>query len=78
MITLTPRIHNALELAARLHREQVRRDNLRTPYITHLMCVMLILSEETDDEVEKIVLERLNNENPLVKRFIKTHTHATF
>ncbi len=47
---LTPRISSAIELAARLHREHTRRDSLRTPYITHLISVMLIVSEVTDDE----------------------------
>lgn len=50
MITFTPRIHHALELAARLHREQNRKDTLRTPYITHLVGVMLLLGEVTDEE----------------------------
>ncbi len=50
MITFTPRIHEALELSARLHREHIRKDSSRTPYITHLMGVMLLLSSITEDE----------------------------
>ena len=50
MLTLTPRVHSALELSARLHKEQVRKDILKTPYFTHLVGVMLLLNEGEADE----------------------------
>jgi (p)ppGpp synthase/HD superfamily hydrolase len=50
MIKLTPRLHDTLHLAFRLHREQTRRDTERTPYSAHLTSVLLILGEYTDDE----------------------------
>jgi (p)ppGpp synthase/HD superfamily hydrolase len=46
----TPRLDEAIKLAARLHREQVRKDIEQTPYITHPFSVAALLSEVTDDE----------------------------
>ena len=46
----TPRFDEAIKLASRLHREQSRSDNERTPYVSHLMAVAVILSSVTDDE----------------------------
>lgn len=47
---VSPRLRYALEEASRLHRHQTRKDALHTPYISHLVGVMLILSSVTDDE----------------------------
>ena len=47
---ITPRINEAIKLASRLHRNQVRNDIEKTPYISHLVSVAMILSEVTDDE----------------------------
>lgn len=47
---LTPRIQSAIFLAAQLHKNHTRKDKQKTPYITHLFSVMLLLSEVTDDE----------------------------
>lgn len=47
---VTPRINEAIKLASRLHREQVRNDDAKTPYVSHLMAVAMILSHVTDDE----------------------------
>lgn len=47
---LTPRINEAIKLASRLHRDQVRKDISRTPYISHLIAVALLISSVTDDE----------------------------
>lgn len=44
------RIHKALQQAALWHRDQVRKDLEKTPYIVHLVSVMLLLSEFTEDE----------------------------
>jgi (p)ppGpp synthase/HD superfamily hydrolase len=46
----TPRIDEAIKLATRLHRNQVRNDDHKTPYVSHLVSVAAILSEVTDDE----------------------------
>lgn len=46
----TPRINEAIRLASRLHREQVRKDINRTPYISHLVAVAMLIREATDDE----------------------------
>jgi (p)ppGpp synthase/HD superfamily hydrolase len=46
----TPRLDEAIKLASRLHREQTRSDNERTPYVSHLVAVAAILSSVTDDE----------------------------
>jgi (p)ppGpp synthase/HD superfamily hydrolase len=46
----TPRIDTSIRLAARLHREQTRMDKDRSPYISHLVSVAVLLSEHTDDE----------------------------
>lgn len=47
---LTHRLQEAINEAARLHREQFRKDALKTPYITHLVGVMILLSSATLDE----------------------------
>lgn len=46
----TPRINEAIKLASRLHRHQSRNDNEKTPYVSHLVSVAVILSEVTNDE----------------------------
>lgn len=47
---LTHRLQYAINEASRLHRDQFRKDNLRTPYITHLVGVMILISSATQDE----------------------------
>lgn len=47
---LTPRLQHALEVASRLHRNQTRRDKEKTPYVSHLYSVMLLVAEVTNDE----------------------------
>jgi (p)ppGpp synthase/HD superfamily hydrolase len=49
-MTFSSRLDDAIKLAARLHRDQVRNDNEKSPYITHLVSVMVVLSQVTDDE----------------------------
>lgn len=46
----TARLDEAIKLACRLHRGQVRRDNNKTPYVSHLMSVAALISEVTVDE----------------------------
>ncbi len=46
----TPRLDEAIKLATRLHRNQIRNDNEKTPYVSHLIAVAIILSEVTNDE----------------------------
>ena len=46
----TPRLQEAINLCARLHRDQIRKDFEQTPVITHPFSVMIILSEITNDE----------------------------
>jgi (p)ppGpp synthase/HD superfamily hydrolase len=50
MILFTSRIDEAVKLASRLHKDQVRNDSERTPYISHLVAVAMILSSITNDE----------------------------
>lgn len=50
IMILTHRLQYAINEAARLHRDQHRRDTLKTPYITHLVGVMILLSSVTHDE----------------------------
>lgn len=47
---LTHRLQFAINEASRLHRDQFRKDSLKTPYITHLVGVMILLSSATHDE----------------------------
>lgn len=47
---LTHRLQEAISVAARLHRDQIRKDSLETPYITHLVGVMILISSATHDE----------------------------
>lgn len=50
IMILTARLQEAVNEASRLHRDQIRKDALRTPYITHLVGVMILLSSATHDE----------------------------
>lgn len=47
---LTHRLQEAINEASRLHRDQIRRDSLKTPYISHVVGVMILLSSATHDE----------------------------
>lgn len=47
---LTHRLQEGINVASRLHRDQIRRDNLKTPYISHVVGVMILLSSATHDE----------------------------
>ncbi|MCA1806772.1 MAG: HD domain-containing protein [Actinobacteria bacterium] len=49
MIQLTQRLERAIRTAAYAHRHQVRKAGA-TPYIIHPFSVMLLASEDTDDE----------------------------
>jgi len=49
MIRLTPRLESAIRVAAYAHAAQTRKAS-DTPYIIHPYAVMLLVSEETDDE----------------------------
>lgn len=46
----SPSIDAAIKLASRLHRDQVRNDSARTPYISHLIAVAMLIREATEDE----------------------------
>ncbi len=46
----TSRLDDAVRLASRLHRSQIRKDKNDTPYISHLVSVAILLSEVTEDE----------------------------
>lgn len=46
----TSRINEAIKLASHLHRNHLRKDKNRTPYISHLVSVAMILREVTDNE----------------------------
>ena len=50
MINLTTRLQHAIDIAAHLHRNQTRRDFQKTPYVSHLYSVMLLVSQVTTDE----------------------------
>ncbi len=50
IMILTHRLQHAINEASRLHRDQFRKDSLKTPYITHLVGVMILLSSSTHDE----------------------------
>ncbi len=47
---LTPRLHSAIDLAANLHRDHVRKGFEKTPYVTHLFGVATILDHYGADE----------------------------
>jgi (p)ppGpp synthase/HD superfamily hydrolase len=44
------RIDEAIKLATRLHRNQLRKDMEHTPYVSHLFAVAMMLSQVTGDE----------------------------
>ncbi len=47
---LTPRINEAIRLSSHLHRNQIRKDEYHTPYVSHLYSVAALISSATDDE----------------------------
>jgi (p)ppGpp synthase/HD superfamily hydrolase len=47
---LTHRLQEAINAASRLHRDQIRKDADKTPYISHVVGVMILLSSATHDE----------------------------
>ena len=49
-MNFTPRLNEAIKLAARLHRDQIRNDSKRTPYISHLIAVAILTASVTSDE----------------------------
>lgn len=49
-MNLTPRLNASISLAAHLHRNQFRKDTRRTPYVSHLYAVAVLISSVTDDE----------------------------
>lgn len=46
----TYKVEQAIRAAALLHQDQLRKGALGLPYVTHLMAVLLILRDYTDDE----------------------------
>jgi (p)ppGpp synthase/HD superfamily hydrolase len=50
LMNFTPSIDEAIKLASHLHRNQTRNDNNKTPYVSHLMSVAMILTHVTDDK----------------------------
>jgi len=46
----TYKVEQAIKAAAILHQDQLRKGSVPLPYITHLMAVMLILRDYTNDE----------------------------
>lgn len=50
IMQLTPRINEAIKLSAHLHRNQIRKDEYHTPYVSHLYSVAALISSATDDE----------------------------
>ena len=47
---LTPRLNEAIKLSSHLHRNQNRKDEYNTPYVSHLYSVAALISSATDDE----------------------------
>lgn len=47
---LTPRLNEAIKLSSHLHRNQNRKDEYNTPYISHLYSVAVLISSVTEDE----------------------------
>lgn len=47
---LTPRLKKAIDTAAFAHGAQTRKDQRKTPYISHPYGLVILLSEFTDDE----------------------------
>lgn len=46
----TYKVEQAIKAAALLHQDQLRKGSVPLPYITHLMAVMLIVRDYTDNE----------------------------
>ena len=49
-MNFTPRLDNAIKVASHLHRFQTRNDAKKTPYISHLIAVAILVASATDDE----------------------------
>lgn len=46
----TYKVEQAIKAAALLHQDQIRKGSVPLPYVTHLMAVMLIVRDYTDNE----------------------------
>jgi (p)ppGpp synthase/HD superfamily hydrolase len=46
----TYKVEQAIKAAALLHQDQLRKGGVQLPYVTHLMAVMLIVRDYTEDE----------------------------
>ncbi|MCB9810512.1 bifunctional (p)ppGpp synthetase/guanosine-3',5'-bis(diphosphate) 3'-pyrophosphohydrolase, partial [Candidatus Nomurabacteria bacterium] len=46
----TYKIEQAIKAASLLHQEQLRKGDVPLPYATHLMSVMMIVRDYTNDE----------------------------
>lgn len=49
-IKYTPQLEKAIRFACALHRKQIRRDSMQTPYTSHLFSTMIILSQYTKNQ----------------------------
>ncbi|MEZ0209082.1 MAG: HD domain-containing protein [Candidatus Paceibacterota bacterium] len=74
---LTHRLQEAINEAARLHKDQFRKDALRTPYITHLVGVMILLSSATHDE-DILIAGLLHDALEDVEDFMPEHLEKKF
>jgi (p)ppGpp synthase/HD superfamily hydrolase len=74
---LTHRLQEAINEAARLHRDQIRKDSLKTPYITHLVGVMILLSSATHDE-DVLIAGLLHDALEDVEDYTEEQLEATF
>lgn len=74
---LTHRLQFAINEAARLHRDQYRKDSLKTPYITHLVGVMILLSSVTHDE-DVLIAGLMHDSLEDIPDYMPEHLEKTF
>ena len=74
---LSHRLQAAIDEAARLHRDQIRKDERQTPYVAHVIGVMVLLSSATHDE-DILIAGLLHDTLEDVEHYTPEHIEEAF
>lgn len=75
-MNLTPRLQEAINHAARLHRNEVRKDQEQTPYFTHLVSVAILIANYTDNEdvlIAALLHDSIEDVPGITAEYIESH-----
>jgi (p)ppGpp synthase/HD superfamily hydrolase len=76
-MNLTPRLNEAIKHSSHLHRNQFRKDEYHTPYVSHLYAVATLLSSVTDDE-DIIIAGLMHDSLEDVPHYTYTHLASDY